>query len=144
MKFNNRFIGFLVSYFCGVGGYSVLITIINALTGYDELVTSLASVTVSFIPVAAVTVLLLREGLDTFELWARRIINALFDITCITVSFFAFGVFDTAEQIAFAFVLGLTGNLAVSVPLFIILDRRRKKNIEKINKKLEENEKNQI
>ena len=143
MKFNNKFIGFVVSYFCGVGGFAVFITILNALVGYVKLVPALASVTVSFIPVAAVSVLLLREGLDTFELWARRIINALFDITCITLSFVAFGVFRTAEQIALAFLIGLVGNLLVTVPLFIIADRRSKRKLEEINKKLRENSENE-
>jgi len=144
MKFNNKLFGFFVSYFCGVGGFSVFITIINALIGYDEIVASLAAMTVACIPVSAVTVLLEYEGLDPFELWAKRIINALFNITCITISFFAFGVFDTAKQIALAFILGLTGNLAITIPLFIILDHRNKRKLEEINKKLKENEKNQI
>lgn len=144
MKFNNRFIGFVVCYFVGVGCGTATLTLINAIFEFSKYEQAISAVTVSVIPVAAATVLLLREGLDSVELWARRILNAVFNMTCITLTFAAFGVLNSPEKMALSFALGLAVNFLLSVPMFIILDCRRKKNLEKINKKLEENEKNQI
>ncbi len=143
MKFNNRFIGFVVCYLVGVGSGTVTLTLFNAIFEFSKYEQAIAAITVSVIPVAAATVLLLREGLDSVELWARRILNAVFNMTCVTLTFAAFGVLNTPEKMALSFALGLAVNFLLNVPLFIILDRRNKRKLEEINKKLKENSENE-
>jgi len=139
MKTEYRFLRFIVCYFGGVGGATVMLTLLNAIFDIPKYEQSITAFSLSFLPVAAATVLLIRDGLDSFELWARRIINAFFDITCITLVYAAFGILNTPQKMVLGFALGLIGNLALSIPLFIILDRRSKKKLEEINKKLKEN-----
>ena len=142
MKIENRVLRFIICYLGGIGSATVMFTLLNAIIGVPKYEQSITAITLSFLPVAAFTVLILREGLDSFELWARRIINAVFDITCITLGFAVFGVLNTPEKMVLGFSLGLVGNLLLSIPLFIIMDRRSKRKIEEINKKLKENSEN--
>ena len=141
MKIENKFLRFIVCYFCGVGGAAVSLTLINAIIEVSNYIQIISAITVSMLPVATVTVILTREGLDSFERWARRIINSFFNITCITLAFATFGVLNSPKKILIGFALGLIGNLLLSIPLFIILDCREKRKIEEINKKLKENSK---
>ena len=141
MKIENKFLRFIVCYLCGVGSATVTLTIFNAMIEvpkYDQIITA---ITISMFPVAAVTIILTREGSDSFERWTRRIINSFFNITCVTLTFAVFGVLNSTEKMVIGFVLGLIGNLLLSIPLFVILDRREKRKLEEINKKLKENSK---
>lgn len=146
MKIQNGFYRFIISYLTGVGGFSVCLSLFKFALGEalanEMFIKAISSASISFIPVAAFAVFIIRTGVDSFELWVRRIINAFFSITCITLFFVAFGVLDSGLKVAVAFSIGIIGNLSIIIPLFIVLDRREKRKLTEINKKLNENREN--
>ncbi|MBE6692944.1 MAG: hypothetical protein E7586_06485 [Ruminococcaceae bacterium] len=130
---------FIYSYLCGAGGASVILVLLSSKIEPEFLASSLKSTIVALIPIAATAVLMLRDGLDSFELWSRRIICALFNTCCIVFSYTYFGVFSERQEITEAFIYTLGAILLLSIPLYIIGDRRNKKKIKAINEKLKEN-----
>ncbi len=141
MKLENKFLRFIVCYLCGTGSATAMITLINAIIDISKYEQIITAITIAMLPVAAVTVILTREEADSFERWAKRIFNSIFNMTCITLALAVYGILNSPKKIAVGFALGLIGNLLLSIPLFIVLDRRVKRKLEEINKKLKENNK---
>ncbi len=130
---------FIHAYLCGAGGASVVLVLLSSKIAPELIVGILKSTTVALVPVAATAVLMLREGLDSFELWSRRIICSLLNTCCIVFSYTYFEVFSERQEITEAFIYTLGGILLISIPLYIIADRRNKKKLVAINEKLKEN-----
>ena len=139
-KMLKRFIcAYLYAYLCGAGGASVILVLLSSKVAPELIVGILKSTIVALVPIAATAVLMLREGLDSFELWSRRIICALLNTCCLVLSHTYFEVFSERQEITEAFIYTLGGILLLSIPLYIITDRRNKKKIKAINEKLKEN-----
>ncbi len=142
MKIDNKFLRFVVCYVLEVGAFAILLVLLSPLTSVDFVFRALKSVVISFLPTTAVSILLLREGVDNVELWARRFLNTVFSITCINLIFMAFGIVSNTSKLIFAFCLGVLANIIVCVPVFIIIDRRNKRKLEEINKGLKKHNEN--
>lgn len=142
MKIDNKFLRFVICYVLEVGAFAILLLLLHPLTDSDFMFCILKSLVIALLPTTAVSTLLLREGLDNIELWARRFLNAIFSITCINLTFMAFGIFSNTSKLIFAFCLGLLVNIIVCVPVFIIIDRRNKRKLEEINKGLKKHNQN--
>ncbi len=130
---------FIYAYLCGAGAASVILVLLSSKIAPELIVGILKSTIVALAPIASTAVLMLREGLDSFELWSRRIICALLNACCIVLSHTYFEVFSERQEITEAFIYTLGGILLLSIPLYIIADRRNKKKLKAINEKLKEN-----
>lgn len=81
-----------------------------------------------------------RREPDVKKLWYKRIYYMIGAVTWATLIFVLFRYFNNIYQVLLGLGVMILCNLLVSVPLFIFADRYERKNIEAINKKLQENE----
>ena len=98
----------------------------------------LEGIVIACLPITLLNRNMFKPGLGKAELWLRRIISVALGITICGVCFTIVGFVENTDMFLRIIVGGFTVGILISLPLCIIMDRRTKKNIEQINKKLQE------
>lgn len=140
VKFKNRCVRVVFSYFFALGMAAFLLIIFSAVFG-ARIYTLLPAMSVSlFLPSILAALLFYTPEADEKIRWCKRIIF----ITCSTLYtclvFILFRHYDSVIKVIAGLGAMVLVELLIGVPLWIIADRRERKKIEEINKKLQENE----
>ncbi len=140
VKFKNRCVRFVFSYFFTLG-MAAYIAIVCAVALGTRIYTVLPALSVSlFLPNILAALLFYTPEADEKIRWCKRIIF----VTCSTLYtclvFILFRLYDSVIKVIAGLGAMVLVELLIGVPLWIIADRRERKKIEEINKKLQENE----
>lgn len=135
---------FFKFYFMSVGMFTIVCLIVHLLKSTESrtIINLLTAMTVAFIPIQIINLFIFKEGCTKKQLWGRRILAFILNITVIFSSLRIFGIlnYDSAADYVRYFITAIVGGMILMTIIFIIADRQEKKLIEKINEKLKENE----
>ncbi len=135
---------FFKYYFMSVGMVTIVCLIVHLLkpTESRTIINLLTAITIALIPIQIINLFVFKGGCTKKQLWGRRILAFILNITVIFFSLRIFGIlnYDSAAYYVRYFITAIVGGMIPMTIIFIIADRQEKKLIEKINKKLKENE----
>lgn len=140
VKFKNRCVRFVFSYFFALGMAAFLLVIYSAVFG-ARIFTLLPALSVSlFCPSVLATLLFYTPEADEKIRWCKRIIFVTASTLYTCFVFIIFRHYKSVTMVLVGFGAMFLVELLIGVPLWIIADRREREKIEAINKKLQENE----
>ncbi len=138
MKIKSKSLRLFYSYFGSFGPVALVFSI----WGYqiESLYRFLLPTAVALVIPAFLNVFLLCDKHQSkAELWLNRASYGLAAILCTLGSYSAFGIYDSWQILVLATVVMLAVYVAFGFPLFILADRREKRNLQAMNEKFSEN-----
>jgi len=140
VKFKNRCVRFLFSYFFALGMVAFLLVFYSTVFG-AKIYTVLPALCVSLLcPSILAALLFYTSEQDEKVRWCKRIIFVTVSTLWTCFVFIIFRHYKSVAMVLVGFGAMFLVELLVSVPMWIIADRRERGKIEAINKKLQENE----
>lgn len=140
VKFKNRCVRFLFSYFFTLGMAAYLVIFYAAVLG-TRIYTVLPAVSVSLLfPNLLAALLFYTPESDEKIRWRKRILFIIGSTLYTCLVFILFRHYDSILKVIAGLGAMIFVDLLIGVPLWIIADRREREKIEAINKKLQENE----
>lgn len=140
MTFENKYFRLAYTFFASYGIAIFILLPFVSIVG-DRLRILLPTLAVILIFPSVLNMLLFsRHETDAKKRWYKRIYYMIGTVTWATFIFVLFRYFDSTFKVLLGVGVMILCNLLVGIPLFILADRRERKNIEAINKKLQENE----
>jgi len=142
-KINNKFLKFLICYFLMFGASTLLLVIFSAVFEKFPFENFIRALSIGFIPPDIMNTFWWKKGIDKVELWIKRvyycIITTVFNAVCITT----FNLDLGWKLFVSTFVAMFIMMLITIIPIWIIADRREKAKLEEINRKLQDNQKDE-
>ena len=140
VKFKNRCVRFLFSYFFTLGMAAYLVIIYAAVLG-ARIYPVLPALSVSLLfPNLLAVLLFYTPESDEKTRWCKRILFIIGSTLYTCLVFILFRHYDSVLKVIAGLGASIFVELLIGVPLWIIADRREREKIEAINKKLQENE----
>jgi hypothetical protein len=138
MNVKSKLLRFFYSYFGSFGASALIFSVAGYFneTFYRFLLPS----AIALVLPAAINALVLCRRPQTFaELWLGRALYGLALVLCTLLSYFAFGLYKSWEIVLLAGAV-MVGLYALwGIPLFILADRREKRNLHTMNEVLKDN-----
>ena len=137
---SNRLARFFVSYLLSLGMSVIVLAFLSlALDKLKPMDEFIYAFIFGLFPSALMNALFWDKNDDAVELWIKRIYYCVVSIGFLAFCVLVFRGQLTIEKFAICFGTGLGAQTLVVVPLWIILDRRQKRMLDRINEKLKEN-----
>lgn len=123
-----------------VGFSAILLILLYALgiTPPEKFVLNLEGMAIAALPIVLLNAYGFRPGMSKGELWVRRILYVFIGIMTCGISYAIVGLVKNTDMFLRILGGGFAVGILLAVPMYIVIDRQEKKNLQEINKKLSE------